>query len=97
MAFGTSTFFDMDNRLGWLLTQNQGLVDDRAALQLAIWYTVDNVHNSQLDGFSFTGGDSTLRSDYNQLISFAGYEAGVEYSADFWQAVHDASNTLYQD
>jgi hypothetical protein len=97
MAFGISTFADVDNRLGWLLTQDQSSVDARAAVQLAVWYTVDHVRNTQPTGFSFTGGDFTLRSDYNHLISFAGYNPGVNYSATFWQATHDASNTLYQD
>jgi hypothetical protein len=97
MAFGTSTFSDVDNRIGWLLTQDQGTVDARAATQLAIWYTVDNVRNAKLAGFSFTGGDSTLRSGYNQLIGFSGYNPSVQYAADFWQATHDPSDTLYQN
>ncbi len=97
MAFGDSTFSDADNRIGWLLTQDQSTADERAAVQLAIWYTVDNVHNPSLAGFSFTGGDATLTSDYNTLISFAGYKPSVNYSADFWQATHDPGNTLYQD
>jgi hypothetical protein len=97
MSFGASTFSDADNRIGWLLTQDQSTVDARAAVQLAIWYTVDNVHNAQLAGFSFSGGDATIRSDYNALISFAGYNPSLDYSADFWQATHDYSNTLYQN
>jgi hypothetical protein len=97
MAFSTSTFSDVDNRIGWLLTQDQSTVDARAAVQLAIWYTVDNLANARLDGFSYTGGDSPLRSDYDQLISFAGYDPGINYAAVFWQATHDASNTLYQN
>jgi hypothetical protein len=97
MAFGTSTFSDVDNRIGWLLTQDQSTVDARAAMQLAVWYTVDNVQNPQLAGFSFSGGDATLRSDYNQLVGFAGYNPGVQYAADFWQATHDPSNTLNQN
>ena len=48
LAFSDSTFSDADNRIGWLLTQDQSTPDARAAVQLAIWYTVDNVHNSQL-------------------------------------------------
>jgi hypothetical protein len=97
MAFGNSTFSDADKRIGWLLTQDQTTPDARAAVQLAIWYTVDNVQNSSLAGFSYTGGDSTLASDYNTLISFAGYNPNLSYSADFWQAAHDSTNTLYQD
>ena len=73
MAFGNSTFSDADNRIGWLLTQDQSTPDARAAVQLAIWHTVDNVQSTSLAGFSYTGGDSTLANEYNTLISFAGY------------------------
>ena len=97
MAFGASTFADADNRIGWLLTQDQSTPDARAAVQLAIWYTVDNIHDPQLAGFSYSGGDATLRSDYDTLIGFAGYSPGLNYAADFWQATHDPGNTLYQD
>ena len=58
----TSTFSDADNRIGWLLMQAQGTPDERAAVQLAIWYTVDNIHTSDFSGFSYTGGDATLRA-----------------------------------
>jgi hypothetical protein len=97
MVFSASAFSDVNNRIGWLLTQDQSTIDGRAAMQLAIWYTVDNVQNPHLAGFSYTGGDSFLRSDYNHLISFAGYNPGDHYSAKFWQATHDLSNTLYQN
>ncbi len=97
MAFGTSTFSDVDNRIGWLLSQNQSTPDERAAVQLAIWYTIDNVWNHSLHGFSMSTSDPTITSDYNQLISFAGYNPSTVYGADFWQATHDSSNTLYQD
>ena len=53
------------------------------------------MHSTQLAGFSFTGGDATLTSDYNTLISFHGYNSSLNYLADFWQATHDPSNTLY--
>ena len=91
MAFANSTFADVDNRIGWLLSQDQSTADERAAVQLAIWYTVDN------KGFSMTSGDSTITADYNALISFAGYNPADTYTADFWQATHDPTNTLYQD
>lgn len=87
----TSTFPDVDNRLAWLVDQPQATVDERAAVQLAIWYTVDN------KGFSYTGGDPTLRADYDNLISFAGYDPAQHYGAQLWAATHDPSNTLYQD
>jgi len=47
--------------------------------------------------FSTSTGDSTITSDYNQLVSFAGYDPGQNDSAQFWQTTHDAGNTLYQD
>jgi len=97
LTFSTSTFTDADNRIGWLLAQGPSTVDARAATQLAIWYTVDNVTNSQLAGFSYSGGDAALRSDYNALIGFKGYDPAVQYGADFWQATHDPTNTLYQN
>lgn len=91
MAFANSTFSDVDNRIGWLLSQDQSTTDGRAAVQLAIWYTVDN------KGFSMSSGNSTITADCNALISFAGYNPGVTYSANFWAATHDSSNSLYQD
>jgi len=97
MLFGTSTFTDVDNRIGWLLTQDQNTVDDRAALQLAIWYTVDNKPNTSLAGFSMISSDPTITAEYNTLICFAGYDPSTSFAADFWQASHDPSNTLYQD
>ena len=91
MAFADSTFADVDNRIGWLLSQDQSTADARAAVQLAIWYTVDN------KGFSMSSGDATITADYNALITFAGYNPSDNYTADFWQATHDSTNTLYQD
>jgi hypothetical protein len=97
IAFPNSTYADADNRIGWLLTQDQSTPDARAAVQLAMWYTADNVHNGVLNGFSISTGDCTITHDYNQLTSFVGYNPKVSYSADFWLAVHDPSNTLYQN
>jgi hypothetical protein len=91
MSFADSTFTDVDNRIGWLLSQDQSTPDARAAVQLAVWYTVDNT------GFTMSSGDPTVTADYNTLISFTGYNAGTTYGADFWQATHDPSNSLYQD
>lgn len=97
LAYQTSTFSDVDNRLGWLVNQAQDTVDERAAVQLAMWYTVDNIHTAGFSGFSFAGGDAALVDDYSSLITFAGYEPGKTYSAQLWGATHDAGNTLYQD
>jgi hypothetical protein len=96
-SYATSSFSDVDNRLAWLVNQAQGTVDERAAVQLAIWYTVDNLPSQGFAGFSYTGGDSTLRGEYNRLISFAGYDPAVHYGAQFWAADHDPGNRLYQD
>jgi Thioester domain/PEP-CTERM motif len=97
LTFANSTFADVDNRIGWLLAQDQSTVDDRAAVQLAIWYTIDNKPNESLAGFSMISSDPTLTADYSTLISFAGYNPSTSYAADFWQATHDPCNTLYQD
>jgi hypothetical protein len=93
----TSTFSDVDNRLAWLMGQAQDTADERGAVQLAMWYAIDNVRSAQFSGFSFCGGDAALRSDYEHLIQFAGYDPIVHYDAQFWAAAHDPSNTLYQD
>jgi len=97
LVFSNSTYSDADNRIGWLLTQDQSTPDNRAAVQLAIWYTIDNVHNPSLAGYSMSSGDSVLTSDYNYLITFAGYDPRVNYSAEFWAATHDSTDTMYQD
>lgn len=97
LSYATSTFSDVDNRIAWLMNQSQASPDERAAVQLAMWYTIDNVKTSSFSGFSFTGGDTALVNDYNQLIGFTGYNPTAGYDAQFWAATHDSSNTLYQD
>jgi hypothetical protein len=91
MAFADSSFSDVDNRIGWLMSQDQSTPDERAAVQLAIWYTVDNA------SFSMSSGDGTITALYNSLTSFTGYNPAETYTADFWNATHDPSNTLYQN
>jgi hypothetical protein len=97
MTFANSTFSDVDNRIGWLLSQDQSTAEARAALQLAIWYTVDNKPGNGASAFSMSTGDCVITNDYDQLITFSGYNPGQQYGAEFWQATHDPSNTLYQD
>ena len=97
MSFSNSAFADVDNRIGWLLFQDQSTPEARAAVQLAIWYTVDNKPDASLAGFSMSTGDSTITNDYNQLVSFSGYNPAQNYEAQFWQATHDEKNTLNQD
>ncbi len=82
LSFASSTYSDVDNRIGYLLTQDQSTVDARAAVQLAIWATIDNKGS----GFSYTGGDATISSDYNALLTFAGYNSSHPYGAEFYQA-----------
>jgi Thioester domain len=97
MAFANSTFADVDYRIGWLLSQDQSTPDARAAVQLAIWYTIDDKPNQSLAGFSMSTSDPTITALYNNLVSFTGYNLGVGYGAEFWQATHNPSNTLNQD
>ena len=97
LSYATSTFKDVDNRLAWLIDQPQNTVDERAAVQLALWYTIDDIDTKTFSGFSYTGGDSTLRAEYNQLISFAGYNPDVHYATQLYAANHDPNNLLYQD
>ena len=88
LAFASSTYADVDNRIGYLLTQNQSTVDARAAVQLAIWATIDNAGS----GFSYTGGDSTLNSEYNALLTFSNYHPNLDYGAQFYQAATSNQN-----
>ena len=97
LTYTTSTFSDVDNRIAWLMNQPQATVDERAAVQLAMWYTIDDVKTPSFSGFSFTGGDIALVNDYNLLISFAGYIPGHGYEAQFWGATHDPNDSLYQN
>jgi hypothetical protein len=89
-------FADASNRIGWILSHappnadfSSTAVDERGAMQLAIWYTVDH------DNFSYTGGDSGMQSDYNSLVSFVGYNSGDSYGASFYEAQHQGN--LFQD
>ena len=66
-------------------------------MQLAIWYTVDNKPNESLAGFSMLRAIQRSPRTTTSLISFAGYDPSTNYAANFWQATHDPSNTLYQD
>ncbi len=98
---------DAENRIGWLLTHNPNpsdhgaaAVDERGAIQLAIWYTTDAYHSPwYLSGlgssFSYTGGSAGMAGDYNALVSFAGYNPDTYYAANFYSAEHDGR--LYQN
>ena len=77
MAFTNSTFSDVDNRIGWLLTQDQSTPDARAAVQLAIWYTVDN------KGFSMSSGDSAHHGRLQCAHQFRRVQAGRQLYGRF--------------
>jgi hypothetical protein len=99
-AIGVS---DASNRIGWIMSHapsdsNSRLaaVDERDAMQLAVWYTVDAYYDHGLQSqFSYTGGDAGMRADYNSLVSFAAYNNSTTYGADFFAAEH--SGNLFQD
>jgi hypothetical protein len=98
---------DAENRIGWLLSHNPNpsdhgaaAVDERGAIQLAIWYTTDAYHSPwYLSGlgssFSYSGGSAGMAGDYDALVSFAGYNPDTHYAADFFAADHNG--VLYQD
>jgi hypothetical protein len=94
---------DASNRIGWIMSHspsdsNNSLaaVDERGAMQLAVWYTVDAYHDHGLQSqFSYTGGDAGMQADYSSLVSFAAYNSCTTYGADFFAAEH--SGNLFQD
>jgi hypothetical protein len=100
---------DASNRIGWILSQapsntdySQTAVDERGAIQLAIWYTTDAYYVPAPTGlassFSYTGGDTAMRSDYDTLIGFGGFTFPLPpYNADanFYAAQHNG--VLFQD
>ena len=99
LTFPTS-FSNPDNMLGWLLTQDQSSSDSRAAVQLAMWYVIDNpgVNNPTDISFSFTGGDSTLTSDYAKLIAGIGIGQGQNYvSTETYTATFLEATTANQN
>jgi hypothetical protein len=62
-------------------------------MQPAIWYTT--VDTDTGSGFSYTGGSAGMLTDYDNLISFSGYNPGSVYGADFYETQHNGN--LYQD
>ncbi len=97
LSYSTSKYDDVDNRIAWLLSQDQSTPDARAAVQLAIWDVTDNARTDGFKGFSFSGGDKTLNHDYDQLLKFHGYDKSMFYQAQFWAATHDPSGRYNQD
>ena len=98
MTFANSTFADVDNRIGWLLSQDQSTAEARAAVQLAIWYTVDNKPDGALERLF----DEHGRFHDHERLQPARHASPVTtrpriIEAQFWQATHDSGNTLYQD
>jgi hypothetical protein len=88
---------DAANRVAWALENAGSTATARGATQLLIWSIVDT---------NFTvnwteTNDDPLHTAYNNLVSAmgAGYAPRTNYlpGAEFLGAVHDPSNTLYQD
>jgi hypothetical protein len=102
ITFPNSSYANVDNTIGWMLTQDQSTPDSRAAVQLAIWYAIDSpgVNNGNDINFSFTGGDATVVTDYNKLIAGTGIDGGANYgpsetySATFYQALSANQNLV---
>jgi len=98
-SFSTSRFSDAANRIAWAI-ENGGLSGlGTAATQLLIWSISDK-------GFSVIdwNGSSALRTTYKGLVRelgspSAGYNSNTNYlpGVEFLSAVHDPTNTLYQD
>jgi len=97
-SFSTSSYTDAANRIAWAI-ENGGLSGlGPAATQLLIWSIIDN-------GFSVINwGNSALQTTYDNMVSelgssSAGYNWNTNYlpGAEFLRAVHDPTNTLYQD
>ncbi len=95
----TSTFSDVENRVAFLLTEAQSTIDERAAVQLAIWDTIANKVPNGGTGFGFTvtsGDSTTISNDYNSLINWStnGYNSGVDYSATFYVSTSGNQNMV---
>lgn len=71
--FTDSQYVDVGNRLEFLLdSYGGGSANDKRALALAIWHTIDK-------NFSYTGGTAPVNALYNQFIQFTGYVSGTVY------------------
>ena len=98
-SFSTPSHPDAANRIAWAI-ENGGLSGlGPAATQLLIWSIIDN-------GFSVINwnGNNALQATYNNMVSeldssSSGYNPNDNYlpGVDFFSAVHDPTNTLYQN
>ena len=98
-SFPTSSYTDAANRIAWAI-ENGGLSGlGPAATQLLIWSITDS-------SFSVINwnGNNDLQKTYNDLVgelggSSSGYNSNDNYlpGVEFLSAVHDSTNTLYQD
>ncbi len=98
-SFSTSGYSDAPNRIAWAI-ENGGLSGlDTAATQLLIW-TITDINFSVINW----NGNSDLQAKYDSFVTElnspgAGYNPSTNYlpGVEFLSAVHDPTNTLYQD
>jgi hypothetical protein len=98
-TFSTSSYSDATNRIAWAI-EDGGLSGlGTAATQLVIWTIIDK-------GFSVINWncDSALETAYTTMMNemgnpSVGYNPNTNYLSgfEFLSAVHDPTNTLYQD
>src|SRR5271157_1439245 len=87
------------NKVAWALEIAGNTVNDRAATQLFIWNVIDPSCNVTNWNANTSTAPSSLQADYNGLVSLTGYNPSTNYlpGVEFLSAVHDPTNTLYQD
>ena len=98
-SFSTSGYSDAPNRIAWAI-ENGGLSGlDTAATQLLIW-SITDINFSVINW----NGNSDLQAKYDSFVTElsspgAGYNPSMNYlpGVEFFSAVHDPTNTLYQD
>jgi PEP-CTERM motif len=93
----TTTYFDAANRVAWVLENVGPTADARGAAQLLIWLIVDSK-------FSVNWSETNNAGLYSAYLNLSAemdsqYNASQNYQpgAEFLAAVHDPTNTLYQD
>jgi len=96
----TPRYTDAANRVAWALETAGSTADSRGATQLLIWSMIDKNFSVNWSATKNSG----LQADYNLLFSEmgnsqTGYNPNTNYQpgAKFLSAVHDRTNTLYQD
>jgi PEP-CTERM motif/Thioester domain len=98
-SFSTSGYSDAANRIAWAI-ENGGLSSlGTAAAQLLVWSITDK--NFSVINWN---GNSALQTTYNNLVRalgnpISGYNSNENYlsGVEFFSAVHDPTDTLYQN